>query len=222
MARVTFLGHSGFSVKTDEHLLIFDCTGGRPAPGPADRAIAFVSHSHRDHFWPEVAAWRDRGLCQLVVGDDLPESVGGTRLSPGDEAMVDGAAVRAFGSTDQGVSFLVQSGGRAIFHAGDLNFWHWRAESTADEVDQALRAFEAVLESIRGRRVDAAFFPVDPRLGEGFSEGALRFAEVIRTSAIIPMHFWGHAGAALAFAEGKMPAGVRAIALTSAGQSIDL
>ena len=39
--------------------------------------------------------------------------------------------VKAYGSTDAGVSFLVTtSGGRKIFHAGDLNDWHWQDDSS--------------------------------------------------------------------------------------------
>ena len=121
MARVTFLAHSGFSVKTGANLLIFDYLSGMAAPASSDRAIAFISHAHHDHFSNEPLAWRDRGLCELVVGYDLPESAGGVRMKPGDEAIVDGARVRAFGSTDQGVSFLVESGSENIFHAGDGN-----------------------------------------------------------------------------------------------------
>ena len=36
-----------------------------------------------------------------------------------------GVKIKAFGSTDIGISFLVSVDGVDIFHAGDLNWWHW-------------------------------------------------------------------------------------------------
>lgn len=41
--------------------------------------------------------------------------------------------VHAFGSTDVGISFLVEAEGKKIFHAGDLNNWHWMDESSEVE-----------------------------------------------------------------------------------------
>ena len=61
--------------------------------------------------------------------------------------------MRAFRSTDQGVSFLAEAGGTRVFHAGDLNFWHWRAESTPAEVAEARRAFDRAIAEIEGERV---------------------------------------------------------------------
>ncbi len=38
------------------------------------------------------------------------------------------AFIRAYGSTDLGVSFYVEAEGKRFFHAGDLNDWHWNQE----------------------------------------------------------------------------------------------
>lgn len=46
----------------------------------------------------------------------------GERLSPA------GVTVEALPSTDEGVAFLVTAEGRTVFHAGDLNWWHWEGE----------------------------------------------------------------------------------------------
>jgi L-ascorbate metabolism protein UlaG (beta-lactamase superfamily) len=225
--KITLLGHSGFAVELDSTLLIFDYYTDEKHIMPAlpfgeKNAVFFASHAHHDHFANEPLRWRDEGRCELVVGYDLPASAGGVRMKPGYEADVAGAHVRAFSSTDQGVSFLVESGGVSVFHAGDYNFWHWRAESTEAEVASAERAFEEILDTIRGSRVDVAFFPVDPRMGADCAEGALRFAEAIRPRVLIPMHFWGEDEVARAFARGPIPGGVLAYALTRPGESIDL
>jgi ankyrin repeat protein len=73
-AVVWFLGHSGWAVKTRNHLLIFDYfpEGENPAnPGlcnghvdPAEianqKVAVFASHHHGDHFSPAIFEWRDQ------------------------------------------------------------------------------------------------------------------------------------------------------------------
>lgn len=76
-----------------------------------------MSHAHADHNHPSVRGWFDQGLCRLCVGEDVP-GAGVERFEPGDSRVVDSAIIRAFGSTDQGVSFWVESGGLKVFHAG--------------------------------------------------------------------------------------------------------
>ena len=193
--KITYCRHSGFAVRTDKRLLVFDYLGeGIAAPEKDYHAIAFVSHAHGDHFHPSVVEWMKAGRAALVTGYDV--DAGGIRLSPGEKAEIDGAKIEAFGSTDEGVSFLVSADGMNIFHAGDLNFWHWKNESDEAYVREAEAAFEAVLDTLRGRRIDLAFFPVDPRMGEGHEEGAMRFIETLRPKVFIPMHFWDEPAAA--------------------------
>ena len=52
-----------------------------------------------------------------------------------------GGTRAASGSTDEGVSFCVDFAGVTLFHAGDLNLWHWRDESSVTEIESAQRAF---------------------------------------------------------------------------------
>lgn len=190
---ITYLGHSGFEVKTGGRTLVFDCVDENYIPQPG--AAVFVSHAHGDHFCPVVAQRAERLITALDV------DMGGHRLSPGDRLTLPGLVVRAFGSTDEGVSFLVTVNGKNIFHAGDFNFWHWRAESTEEEVRWAEDYFLKVLEPMKGIPVDAAFFPVDPRMGEGYAEGAERYLQAIRPKLLVPMHFWDRPEAAKEFAE---------------------
>lgn len=70
-AYVWYLGHSGWAVKTKNHLLIFDYSpmGSRPAePSISNgnivpfeikdqKVFAFVSHAHADHYDPEIFNW---------------------------------------------------------------------------------------------------------------------------------------------------------------------
>lgn len=123
----------------------------------------------------------------------------------------------AFPSTDIGNSYLIetkqpvteqaQSVEEAqhplrIFHAGDLNAWVWFQESTEQEIRKALGDFNACLLPLEtylnissanrdsdDGTIDVAFFPVDPRLGEGHDTGARIFRERFRIVRFIPMHY---------------------------------
>ena len=121
-------------------------------------------------------------------------------MVPGEMREIYGARIRAYGSTDEGVSFLISVEGKQIFHAGDLNFWHWAEESTPEEVAQARADYEDVLSTLRGEQIHAAMFPVDPRMGRDFALGAELFLKEIQPEKLIPMHFWNHPEAAWEFA----------------------
>ncbi|MCL2059838.1 MAG: MBL fold metallo-hydrolase [Oscillospiraceae bacterium] len=100
--------------------------------------------------------------------------------------------IRAYGSTDAGVSFhIVAEDGTSIFHAGDLNYWHWKDESTESEVREAYGMFAGALEKIKNGvgKIDVAFFPVDPRLGSDYYRGAVMFCETMKPEYLVPMHF---------------------------------
>ena len=219
--RITYHGHSGFSVQTEKHLLVFDYLGeGLDEPRQEDHAIVFVSHAHGDHFHPSVVRWAEEGRALLVTGDDVVSP--GFPMKPGERLDVGGVAVRAFDSTDQGVSFLVQADGWSIFHAGDLNFWHWRHESTQEEIREAEEWFERAIAPLQGRKIDAAFFPADPRMGEGYEEGALRFMEAVRPDRLIPMHFWDRPEAAQAMKRHEPESGTQIFVLTRPGETLDI
>ena len=219
--KVTYCRHSGFAVRTENHLLVFDYLGeGIKRPEPDERAVAFVSHAHGDHFHPSVTEWMEEGRAALVTGHDV--EAGGIRLSPGEKTVIDGVTVEAFGSTDEGVSFLVNADGMKIFHAGDLNFWHWRNEPDEAWIREAEEAFEAVLDTLRGKEIDLAFFPVDPRMGEGHEEGAMRFIEALRPKIFIPMHFWDEPAAAEAMKQKEMPEGVDVVVMMRPGETVSI
>jgi len=219
-AVVTYLGHSGFLVETAGRQLVFDYLGNGLDPARLTDAVVFVSHAHRDHCSDAALDLVSRGAARGVVSFDVRRRGPWQRIRPGEALDAGGAAVRAFRSTDAGVSFLVNVGGVSVFHAGDLNFWHWRGESTEAEIREARRAFDAAVAEIEGHPADIAFFPVDPRMGEGCDEGALDFAARVRPRLILPMHFWDRPEAAHAFCEKPMPEGVRARCLTVPGESI--
>lgn len=60
-----------------------------------------------------------------------------TYINKGDVYEDPNIRIEAFGSTDVGISFLIDLQGIRLFHAGDLNNWHWSEESTPQEIRKA-------------------------------------------------------------------------------------
>ena len=100
------------------------------------KLYVLASHFHPDHFNKEVLQWREQrpDIIYIFSKDILrhrrAQKEDAVWLKKGEEYKDETLSVRAFGSTDVGVSFLLQTGGKKIFHAGDLNNWHWMDEST--------------------------------------------------------------------------------------------
>ena len=107
-------------------------------------------------------------------------AVGGTVES-------DNLAVTMFGSTDAGGSFLVDTGVHRIFHAGDLNWWHWSGD-TPENIAEAKALKEKEFAPLTGLSVDIMMFPVDARLEVAREWGALEVLGMMNTKLFIPMH----------------------------------
>ena len=132
--------------------------------------------------------------------------------------------IRAFGSTDVGISFLIETQGKQIFHAGDLNNWHWKDESTPQEVAEAEGNYLKELDIIAKytQAMDVVMFPVDPRLGTDFMRGAQQFIDRIKTGVFVPMHFWERPAEVMAFAPYAESKGCRYVVLSVPGEGTDI
>ena len=139
-----YLYHSGFALLGEGYTLVVDyfedsesATNGiwhRELLHRPGRLYVLSSHSHADHFNPEILKWKaerpdvvfvfSRDICQLkgLAGIEA------VYLDKGEVYEDDLLRVRAFGSTDIGISFLMEMEGKKVFHAGDLNNWHWMDE----------------------------------------------------------------------------------------------
>ena len=95
--------------------------------------------------------------------------------------------VTMFGSTDAGGSFLVDTGTHRIFHAGDLNWWHWSGD-TPENIEEAKKLKEKEFAPLTGLSVDIMMFPVDARLEVAREWGALEVLGLMETKLFIPMH----------------------------------
>lgn len=227
---VEYLGGSGFLVSLGETGMLFDASEhgadrrvmpDKEALSAFKRLYVFISHHHDDHFSPDVYE-----LCGndavYIVGFDVPQPYRGVRMKPGEERSFGPVAVHAYGSTDEGVSFLVDYAGIIIFHAGDLNLWHWRDESSITEIETAEKAFYDCVAPIPTEKIDLAFFPVDPRQGSMYDAGAGYFVMSVKPRILIPMHFQGRGDVAMRFAlTGETPF-TKVVALKEPGDHIDL
>ena len=93
----------------------------------------FSSHFHEDHFNSAIFEWRKQhDKITYILSKDIYKH----RRAQSEDADVwlakggtwsDGTvSVWALGSTDSGVSWIVETEGKRIFHAGDLNNWYAR------------------------------------------------------------------------------------------------
>ena len=230
---LTYYNHSGFSAAVDDILLVFDYWLGEHRELPVEKRIneetlrrfrevyVFISHEHPDHMDPEVFEWRKIVPVTYVVSMDMPIGTRGKRMAPGDTlTLSQRVKVKAFESTDLGVSFLVDVCGIRLFHAGDLNFWHWREESTVKEIEEAEEAFRRAVDPIMKEEIDVALFPVDPRQGRLFDAGANYFIMSVKPRLLIPMHFWGRAEIAVEFARRSRCRQTEVLAMTRPGEQI--
>ena len=231
-ARITYLVHSGFSVETADHYLLFDyCPSLTREPLTGEfmktkkNVYVFVSHSHGDHFDPAILRWaKANPAITYVLSSDVycdRSHVNSHVMSAYEQWTDRSLAVKTFGSTDAGISFLVKVDGLSIFHAGDLNWWKWSGE-TQEEQDYAERIFKAEIDKMAGEKIDVAFFPVDRRLEEHYCLGAEYFAAKLQPKLLIPMHFAKDFGATAAFAERAKKISLTTVEITHKGQVIEL
>lgn len=235
MLTVTYYHHSGFSVASGDVLLIFDYWTGKAKKLPEDRQIkpdyiarfsevyVFVSHDHEDHFDRIIYTWERYAPVTYIIADDMPEGTQGRRMGPGGEmTLSDRVKVKAFGSTDAGVSYLVEIDGVKFFHAGDLNYWHWRDVSTVQEITLAEVDFHKEVAEIVGQDIDWCFFPVDPRMGMHFDAGANYFMMAVKPRILCPMHFWGRGDIIDQFAQRSRTSETEILPLTIQGQAVSI
>lgn len=233
MMRAAFLDHSGFLVETDSAALLFDWwKGDLPALRPGVPLYVFASHVHPDHFNPQIftlsGAERD---VHYILGHDIklnPHNQKRWGLSPeaaekchvlrgGQSLALPRGSVEALSSTDEGEAFLVTVDGQRVFHAGDLNWWHWEGEDKAWNNNMAAN-FKRYVEPLRGRTIDLAMLPLDPRLGEAGFWGPKYFLELAGIRTFLPMHQWGDFGFTKKFLECYPAFADRTVPVERAGQ----
>ena len=235
--RLVYIYHSGFALEADGFSILIDYfkdSDPDPAKGyvrsellkRAGTLYILASHFHPDHFHPEVLKWKEQKPdIKYIFSKDIlkrrrAKADDAIYLKKGDAYQDELLTIKAFGSTDVGISFLIETEGRRIFHAGDLNNWHWKEESTGEEVREAESAYLAELDTLvqRTDSMDLVMFPVDPRLGEDYMLGAKQFIDRFRVGTFVPMHFDDVYDKANAFREYAGERGVRFVSLEYKGE----
>ncbi|MDR3561301.1 MAG: MBL fold metallo-hydrolase [Negativicutes bacterium] len=231
-AKIKYLFHSGYSIETASHTFIFDYYQPRPLGDGMitaesltgkENVYVFCSHSHGDHYDPIILEWaKANPSIHYILSNDITvknKTLDCVFLAPYEEWRSGDIAVKTYGSTDAGVSFLVKADGLNIFHAGDLNWWHWSGETKAER-DWADNYFKTEMEKLAGETIDIAMFPVDQRLEENYSIGAEYFAAQMHPKLLLPMHFGETYATTAAFAAKAKDLAINTVAITRKGQEI--
>lgn len=192
--RITYLQHSGFTVELKDSVLIFDYYKGElPAISEEKKVYVFVSHAHYDHFKKSIFEWvKKYSRITYILSDDVKEKGPENKtiyIGPRQEVKIDGMTIKTLRSTDEGVAFLVYVEGKAIYHAGDLNWWHWEEETPVYN-ELMKRNYQHEIGKIDGEFIDIAFVPADPRLEKEYYWGIDYFMRHTHTKHVFPMHMW--------------------------------
>lgn len=239
MTKVTYMDHSGFIITTDKAILVFDYF--RDPSHALHKALShnsdlpvvfFATHRHLDHFNPGIFEIAQDHKRTYILSNDIPamkipSTLNVQGMSEGDvvENIPGCQSVKAYGSTDVGVSYLVTlDNGTTVFHAGDLNLWHWKDDFTSKQQQKAEKLFDKVVNRIKSEndQIDIVMFPVDPRQGTDFAKGAHLFLKNIKVKDFLPMHFWGDYHEACDFPSYSVDDSTRYICLHVPGESVEL
>lgn len=99
----------------------------------------FVSHRHHDHYNEEIFRLQEKFRdIQYIISSDVYELASHPEkndkiiyMKAGEEADIKGCYVRTLRSNDEGTAFFIRYKDQTIYHAGDLNWWHWKGSRTS-------------------------------------------------------------------------------------------
>lgn len=197
--QIRYIYHSGFIVETEKCSYIFDYYKGElPKLNISKPVIVFASHGHPDHYEPKVFdLLKQQGAKNIlgVLGNDISKRKypDGVEIIPAKANMTytlpGGETLETLLSTDKGVAFLLTAEEGVIYHAGDLNLWVWEGES--EEYNRHMRGnYRAAVDKLKGRHIDIAMLPLDPRQEKHYAEGMAYFLKTADVKAAYPMHYW--------------------------------
>jgi ankyrin repeat protein/ketosteroid isomerase-like protein/L-ascorbate metabolism protein UlaG (beta-lactamase superfamily) len=140
-ARIWYLLHCGWAVKTKNAFLIFDYYPGPPnSREPDEPSIAngrinprmligldvyvFVSHIHEDHFTEKIFEWRKTiPNIKYILGFHYEKDSDYIYAAPNKSYKIGNVAVTTVHESPGDVGFAVKIDGLTILHAGDLSGW---------------------------------------------------------------------------------------------------
>ena len=214
---LTYVFHCCFVLETDKSILIFDYWLDLNSVVPPflkkDKPVyVFSSHFHEDHFNSVIFEWRkQREGITYILSKDIYKHRRATKedadvwLAKGGTWSDGTISVWALGSTDSGVSWIIEIESHRIFHAGDLNNWYARflpeavpgetiySEEFDEDIDPIAHEKQYLGELKDIRKItdsfDVVMFPIDGRIGNGYTLGGRQFIERFKVGLFVPMHF---------------------------------
>lgn len=207
--KIWYLYNSGFAIKTNSTLLVFDYYNNTPydSDESLDGGVireedllgldvyVFVTHRHHDHYNKVIFSWQkfnSANKLTYILSDDV-EKINGENihyLAPHQDCFIDDLKIKTLKSNDEGIAFYIQLEDLNLLHSGDLNWWNWEDES--EEWKAGIeRSFKSEIQKIKGLPLELAFIPVDPRLEHNYALTLNYFMKNIMPEhcTIIPMHF---------------------------------
>lgn len=210
--KVTYLYHSGFTVEDEHAMYVFDYYKGELPKTKAEKQLyVFVSHRHSDHYNPEIFEWeKEHPKIQYILSDDVEADAAPNRifLPPDKKVKIGTLKVETLRSTDEGVAFLIAFRDKRIYHAGDLNWWHWEGESI--DYNRGMRKnYQKEIKKLARKKIDLAFVVLDPRQGGAAFSGIDYFMRNVRAEHVFPMHMWKDYGLTDRLLTSEISAGYR-------------
>lgn len=211
--KIKYLYNSGFTIEFDDYFIVVDYFKGELVLPKHRKIIFVVTHSHSDHYNPNIFTMKGAERAHYVISYDVEpierkgkfftvsKSFAETerkkvaydkertyRVVPWKTFEFAGIEWKAFPSTDQGICILFNIMGVGFFHAGDLNAWKW-PDTPIEEQEMEVKNYAEILSHVSQYVVDIAFGPLDPRLKENAYLGPTMLIEKLRPQMFIPMHF---------------------------------
>ncbi len=197
-AFIWYLNHSGWAVKTKDHLLVFDYFQRLDDPNYAtinngrintdeiagQNVMVFVSHTHGDHYSRDIFEW-DKSIKDIdyVLGFETVAYDDYVYIPPRGDKTIDNVKITAISSTDSGEGFMVEVDGLTICHPGDHAQRYQEGDPEfSDEIDFLAKKYNDI---------DIAFVPIT---GCGFRDKAALFSgndylvESFNPKMVLPMH----------------------------------
>jgi len=233
--RVTYFYQSAFTVAMEKTLMVFSYrqTGleqlareqwlsDRDFQG-FNNILVFVPSASAAHHDKAIYEWKQSFPFTYVMPQEAaklaPRAANVRVCREGDSFSVGHCEVTAYGSSDAGLSFLAEAEGVRVYHAGDLNLWHWREENTLRDIARSEALFYEKTALLPKDGIDVSMFPLDPNQGGYYDAGANHFIMAVRPRVFFPMHFGSRAEIAAEYARRGLSRRTVVFALTQVRES---
>jgi L-ascorbate metabolism protein UlaG (beta-lactamase superfamily) len=213
-AKVWFLGHSGWAIKTQNHFLVFDYFCNTWDRKPDDSCLAsgciipeeikdmnvtvFSTHSHGDHYDPRIFNWKESvpGIEYVLCWNQDTDGKEYTLVPIHEERKIEDMSVYAHYSTDLGGGYLIEVDGLTLLHMGD----HANGEDDlmaayTDEIDLIAERADGIDILFAGIRGCSLGQP------EQVKKGIYYTLENLQPELFVPMHAGSHSFAYKEFTE---------------------